>query len=145
MYVGLPSVAKLEGICLVLPKRDNVLLKNMFQSLGGCVQVETEKIMNAMMISGSLMGPLYGILRNNRDWLVQQGVPPEDASYLVGRQYWGMMQDAERSCQEPSRFDDLIAEQTPGGLNEQVRRVADCRGSPFFRTCVYCNLLACSH
>lgn len=32
-----------------------------------------------------------------------------------------MVQDAERDCDvNPRRFDDLIDEQTPGGLNEQV-------------------------
>ena len=33
-----------------------------------------------------------------------------------------MVQDAEVDCDvNPRRFDDLIEEQTPGGLNEQVR------------------------
>ena len=33
-----------------------------------------------------------------------------------------MVQDAEVECDvNPRRFDDLIEEQTPGGLNEQVR------------------------
>lgn len=31
-----------------------------------------------------------------------------------------MVQDAELDCDNPRRFDDLIDEQTPGGLNEQV-------------------------
>jgi hypothetical protein len=31
-----------------------------------------------------------------------------------------MVQDAELDCDNPQRFDDLINEQTPGGLNEQV-------------------------
>lgn len=28
-------------------------------------------IMNAMMVPSCLMGPMYGIMRNNRDWLGQ--------------------------------------------------------------------------
>jgi hypothetical protein len=52
---------------------------------------------------------------------VKHGVTPKDASYFVGRSYLSMVQDAERNCQDPKRFDDLIEEQTPGGLNEQVR------------------------
>ena len=52
---------------------------------------------------------------------VKHGVTPKDASYFVGRSYLSMVQDAERNCQNPKRFDDLIEEQTPGGLNEQVR------------------------
>lgn len=51
---------------------------------------------------------------------VKRGVSPEDASYFVGRSYLSMVQDAERDCGNPNRFDDLVEEQTPGGLNEQV-------------------------
>lgn len=73
-----------------------------------------------MMVPTGLMGPMYGILRNNRDWLIKQGVPAKDASYFLARNYQSMIQDAERKCEDPNHFDDLIAEQTPGGLNEQV-------------------------
>ena len=52
---------------------------------------------------------------------VNQGVPAQDASYFVGKSYLSMVQDAEPDCANPRRFDDLIEEQTPGGLNEQVR------------------------
>mmetsp|Transcript_8455 Transcript_8455/g.15460 ORF Transcript_8455/g.15460 Transcript_8455/m.15460 type:complete len:332 (-) Transcript_8455:739-1734(-) len=117
--ICLPPVAELEGTCLLVPK-GNKQLKSLFESLGGCVECESEKIMNALMIPGCLMGPMYGILKNNRDWLVQQGVPAEDASFFVGRQYLGIIRDAERNCLDPQHFDQLIAEQTPGGLNEQV-------------------------
>jgi len=37
-----------------------------------------------------------------------------------------MVQDAERDCPDPNRFDDLVKEQTPGGLNEQVSRNMLC-------------------
>jgi pyrroline-5-carboxylate reductase len=118
--ICLPAVANHQGVCLLTPKVDHPVLLPLFQSLGGCVQATDEAQMSAMMVPSGLMGSMYGILRNNRDWLIQQGVAESDASYLVGRYYWGMMQDAERQCDEPSRFDDLIEEQTPGGLNEQA-------------------------
>ena len=51
---------------------------------------------------------------------MKQGISPEDASYFVGRSYLSMVQDSERGCRDPRRFDELIDEQTPGGLNEQV-------------------------
>ena len=34
-----------------------------------------------------------------------------------------MVQDAERDCRDPDRFDVLVEEQTPGGLNELVGRI----------------------
>ena len=51
---------------------------------------------------------------------VKQGVSPQDASYFVGKSFLSMVQDAELDCDNPRRFDDLIDEQKPGGLNEQV-------------------------
>lgn len=119
--ICLPSVAVHQGVSLVVPKQThNPLLLEMLSSLGGYVECETQQTMNAMMVTSGMMGSLYGVLKNNQDWLVQQGVAPEDASYFVGRLYLGMMQDAERDCANPRRFHDLIEEQTPGGLNEQA-------------------------
>ena len=54
---------------------------------------------------------------------MKHGVSPEDASFFVGRSYLSMVQDAERACHDPKRFDALVEEQTPGGLNEQVSTV----------------------
>ena len=76
------------------------------------------------------MGPIYGLMRQNRDWLIRQGVPAKDASYFVGRQYLSIVQDAERLCDDERHFDDLIDEQTPGGLNEQSLR--NLQGVGFF-------------
>ena len=119
--ICLPSVAMHKGVSLIVPKRsNNPILLQMLNCLGGFVECETQETMNAMMVTSGMMGALYGVLRNNRDWLVQKGVSQKDASYYVGRMYWGMMQDAGHDCDNPRRFDDLIEEQTPGGLNEQA-------------------------
>ena len=76
--------------------------------------------MRTMMVTTGLMGPMYSILKANQDWLIDHGVPAHDASYFVGRTYLSVIQDAEFNCQDPTRFDELIKEQTPGGLNEQA-------------------------
>lgn len=124
---GLPSVARHQGTCLVAPG-GNAFLKTLFNTLGGCVECESERLMRTMMVTTGLMGPMYGILKTNRDWLIAQGVPPEDASYFVGRTYMSIIQDAEYNCRDPCRFDDLIEEQTPGGLNEQALKNLESRG-----------------
>ena len=60
----------------------------------------------------------------NRDFLIEKGVPPKDANYVVARQYFGMTKDAllrsevVDDCEDS--LDKLISEQTPGGLNEQT-------------------------
>lgn len=129
--ICLPAVARHEGVCLVAPRAadgggdgDGRLLP-LFRSLGGVVEASDERQMSAMMVPSALMGPLYGMLKQSRDWLTTNGGPgltQSDASYLVGRMFWGMMQDAERKCTEDGAFEELIAEQTPGGLNEQALR-----------------------
>jgi pyrroline-5-carboxylate reductase len=41
-------------------------------------------------------------------------------SYFVGRTYLGLAQDAEARCTEAGHYDHLVAENTPGGMNEQA-------------------------
>ena len=184
----------------------NNVVRSILGALGGYVECRDDDVMEAMMVTTCMMGPMYGVMRTNRDWLgelflsgplrgrpwcaliapppppmsrrtawgpetgefipscalqdrstsmlpqiltraplsigspfvlkstnercrirnisraVNRGVSPADASYFVGRSYLSMVQDAEVDCDvNPRRFDDLIEEQTPGGLNEQVR------------------------
>lgn len=117
--ICLPSVADHEGVCLLTPPTENSALISLFESLGGVVQANDEAQMSAMMVTSGLMGSFYGILKNNRDFLVRQGIEQSKASFLVGRMYHSMIRDAEARCQEANAFEELIAEQTPGGLNEQ--------------------------
>lgn len=127
---GLPSIAKQEGCALIIPKSNpqqkqaNPTIATIHRFLdlcGGYVECETEELMNVMITPTCLMGPFYGILRQNQEWLVNKGVPQEDATYFIGKQYASMMADAERGCHNnPQHFEDLVEEQTPGGLNEQV-------------------------
>mmetsp|Transcript_10443 Transcript_10443/g.23003 ORF Transcript_10443/g.23003 Transcript_10443/m.23003 type:complete len:160 (+) Transcript_10443:645-1124(+) len=129
--ICLPPIAKRQGCALLQPpasKSEHPYLKPMLDALGGCVECANDDIMSALMAPTCLMGPMYGIMMNNRDWLVNQGVSPEDASYFVGRTYLAIVQDGERDCRDPHRFDELVAEQTPGGLNEQSLRNLENQG-----------------
>lgn len=64
--------------------------------------------------------PTYNAITRHLSTEVKQGVSPEDASYFLGKTYLSIVQDAERGGKDPTRFDELIKEQTPGGINEQV-------------------------
>lgn len=48
---------------------NDIDIKAMLMALGGCVECPNDTIMNTMMITSCMMGPLYGVMRNNRDWL----------------------------------------------------------------------------
>lgn len=128
--ICLPSVADHEGICMSTPPTDNAVLLALYNSLGGVVHADDETQLSAMMVTSGLMGSFYGILRNNRDWLVNQGGMEKDkASFLVGRLYHSMMRDAIDRCHEAEAYEELIAEQTPGGLNEQGLRNLESLGA----------------
>jgi len=122
--ICLPSVAQLQGTPLLVPNQ-NKHIQSIVSTLGGgqsgdCIACENEAIMESLMVTSCMMGPVYGLMKQNRDFLIQRGVPPQDASHFVGKQYFAMVADAERECKtNPNRFDHLIEEQTPGGLNEQ--------------------------
>ncbi len=120
--ICLPAVAELQGTPLLVPRSTSNIHK-LLETLGGgtCIQCENEEIMEAMMVSTCMMGPVYGLMRANRDFLIKKGVPAKDANDVVARQYFGMTQDAlVRSRDGANSLDSLIDEQTPGGLNEQT-------------------------
>lgn len=121
LIAGLPAVAQLEGTpLLVPPSKSNI--HELLSVLGGgtCIQCESESAMEAMMVSTAMMGPIYGLMKRNRDFLIKEGVPPKDASKVVGRQYFAMVKDAMIRGDDENSLESLIEEQTPGGLNEQT-------------------------
>lgn len=111
--ICLPAVARGEGMCLHCGQVENEQLSSLFVGLGGTIFTNSEPQLNALMLSTTLMGPIYGIMRQNQQWLVRQGIPEADAAKLIRSQYLAMVRD-------PKDIEDLIAEQTPGGLNEQA-------------------------
>jgi pyrroline-5-carboxylate reductase len=119
--ICLPAVAQLEGTPLLVPRSKSLELKSLLSTLGSgtCIECKNEDVMESMMVTTCMMGPIYGLMKTNRDFLISRGVPSTDATTLVGRQYWGMVKDALDRCDDETSFDDLIEEQTPGGLNEQ--------------------------
>ena len=112
-------MSEADHTSLIVPK-GSPKIKAILESLGGCVECEDEDIMRKLMVTTSLMGPLYGIMRQNAEWLVKHGVNTLDANRFVSGTYLSIVQDAEARCKEEGIFNDLVNEQTPGGLNEQV-------------------------
>jgi pyrroline-5-carboxylate reductase len=169
--ICLPAVATLDGVCLITPRphqqteqiveqqedddlpRDNqqnhhhhnTTLINLLESLGGMVAAETPEQMTAMMIPSGMMGTLYGILKNNRDFVLAKAnnndsdsrsdshtprLGSREATKLVAKYYHGMLGDVIQRLEQDEMdhpheasstlLEELIAEQTPGGLNEQA-------------------------
>lgn len=122
--ICLPVVAFNEGVCLIQTSGQPVddTLQRLLESLGGIVVSETEHQMESMMVISGLMGSFYGTLRQQRDWLVKSGgLNGKAATSLVLKLHNGMLYDAlKRFDEDDALLDNLVEEQTPGGLNEQA-------------------------
>ena len=82
----------------------------------------------ATLSIGSLMGHFYKQLETVEAWLVAQGIPPQQAAEAVAA-YFTTFHSASSRNPEPGLFTELVEEQTPGGMNEQViREVGDAGG-----------------
>lgn len=131
--ICLPSAARREGTCLVAPavaENGDGRLRAMFETLGGLVECGTEAELRTLMVATAVMGPLYGTLRRTRDWMTRRGgVDPRDATTLLLSLYGAAISDAaRRDDRRPELLDELVAEQTAGGLNEQALRNLERRG-----------------
>ena len=163
--ICLPSIARHEGIALLCcgggtenendgsnsdggdgkKNRTKLLVTKLLNTMGGCVVVDTEPELEACMVTTCTMGPLYGTMKKQRDWLVENtsSLSKYDATQLVMQQFQGAINDASYKFTENKNsddtsdnngndnsnddtdedvdiFDSLIQEQTPGGLNEQA-------------------------
>lgn len=136
--ICLPSVARHQGVCLhCFSSQDastaatNIVLTQLFTAMGGVVTLDNEADLQACMMTTCTMGPLYGMMKYSRDWLLKatsHRLSKEEASFLVIQQIVGAVLDAAdrvdedgNSCAtDPDRLEKLIEEQTPGGLNEQA-------------------------
>ena len=77
--------------------------------------------MLSLQVSACLMGNFFNMLRVSRDWCVSRGTEPVVASEYLASLYQGIAAaDVKRVCSLPEGYDQLVAEQTPGGFNEQI-------------------------
>lgn len=66
------------------------------------------------------MGQFYAQQLATQQWLEAQGVEAADAAKWTGAVFHCISYDSAVAL--PHTFEHLVAEQTPGGLNEQVVR-----------------------
>lgn len=116
--VPLPAVAQRRGATLLIPSRP--FARNIFNILGSCVVAEDEAHFKRMQCITALMGDLYKRQLTAQEWLESHGVPRPDAAAWVGASFATMAADSSRPG--PDTFERLVAEQTPGGLNEMTWR-----------------------
>ena len=114
--IPLPPVAQLEGITLVTPRHPGVC--RLFDLLGGAVALDRPADLSTLMVCTCFMGAFYAQQDAMHAWLVGRGVDSQAASTYLGAIYACMASDSK--AVKGQGFGGLVAEQTPGGMNEQV-------------------------
>ena len=112
----LPAIAENAGTTIVTPPEPRTVA--VFEKLGTAVPVATEDQFKRLQAMTCVMGDLYARQKTAQDWLVSNGVDATAASAYVGGVFHTMTHDARNA--KPSTLADLVAEQTPGGMNEMV-------------------------
>ena len=116
--IPLPPVATQHGACVMTPPHPAITA--IFDSLGTVVPVATEEQMKRMMPVTGLMGQFYAQQRATQQWLEANGVEAESAAKWTGAVFHCISYDSADATAHT--FEHLVAEQTPGGINEQVVR-----------------------
>jgi pyrroline-5-carboxylate reductase len=117
--VPLPPVALHAGVSVLYPRHPEMVA--LFEVLGKVICVETEDHLRVLQAGSGMMGPFYKTVLTMQEWMKAQGIADADAAVFAGGFYQCVSADsAEQTSGEGLAH--LIAEQTPGGLNEEAIR-----------------------
>jgi pyrroline-5-carboxylate reductase len=111
----LPPAEFAESTTVMYPPNER--MEQCLSNIGRVVAVESREQAMAIGSMACIMGDFYAHLRSCHQWLVSKGVDAADASRAVGS-YFSTYHHASQHSE--IGFDHLVAEQTPGGVNQQV-------------------------
>mmetsp|Transcript_20978 Transcript_20978/g.62774 ORF Transcript_20978/g.62774 Transcript_20978/m.62774 type:complete len:284 (-) Transcript_20978:27-878(-) len=112
----LPAIAQRAGTTIVAPADAAVVA--MFDALGKAVPVPDEGQFKRLQSITCLMGDLYSRELAAQTWLTDNGVDAAAAAAYVGGVFATITTDSAKAG--PETLKELVAEQTPGGMNEMV-------------------------
>lgn len=113
----LPPVATRNGCTIVVPDDEPSALA-LFRAVGKAVPVPDEAQFKRLQAMTCLMGDLYERQRTAQTWLTKNGVGADAAAAFVGGIFRTITTDSADAA--PETLAHLVAEQTPGGMNEMV-------------------------
>ena len=114
----LPAVAHHKGIAAIFPPHEAV--SELFGHLGAVFEVDSLEQFHRLHSSSALMGPLYQLMGSAATWLEQGGFPPHVAKDYVGALFECVVVDSATGGKKHFTFQQMVDEQTNGGLNEQA-------------------------
>lgn len=114
--IPLTFVETRAGVTPIMPP--DATAAEIFQALGGCIEVTDANAFDGYAAASALMGTYFGFIEAAQDWLVANGLKPEDAGRSL-RNLFGCLGDVLR--EKPLSLSELrAAHSTKGGLNEHV-------------------------
>jgi len=122
--IPIPSVANGQGVTLIHPPCPSTA--HLFDKVGESVSVQSEAELARLTTMACLMGAQYQWLQCVLDWMEQEGVDRENASKFIGAMAHSITGAA--ADQGGEGFKALVAEQTPGGVNETAIKLLDEAG-----------------
>ena len=124
MAVPLPAIAKRQGATLGIPPKP--FAEAAFTALGTYTAVTDVDAFTRLESASCFMGDFYKHQLTIQQWLVSYEVEPAKAAAYVGAVFATMAADSKEAT--PSTFAELVASQTPGGLNEMVWKQQEAAG-----------------
>lgn len=125
----LPAVGERCGVTPLWPSTHASVVR-IFELLGGVIEAADERELLTLASVTCLMGQLYAQMAEAQGWLVAQGISSEQARRYVSSIYLGGVSNANAAAARASAaadgaagadvFSALVAEQTAGGINEQL-------------------------
>lgn len=112
----LPPAEEHQSTTVMVPRHTKV--EALLAKLGSVIPVDSHADSMKIAAISCVMGDFYAHQRALHQWLVQQGIESGTASSAISS-YFNTFNHASLSV-GPEGFDGLVAEQTPGGMNEQV-------------------------
>ncbi|CAK9018150.1 4-dihydroxylase TPA1 (Termination and polyadenylation protein 1) (uS12 prolyl 3 [Durusdinium trenchii] len=132
-----PAIAHRHGAALLLQPGKAALA--IFQTLGRCVTVEDEGNFRQLMGVSGLMGNFYKQQLTVQQWLTTHGISGDTAAAWTTASFAAWAEDSGGAAE--ATLARLLAEQTPGGLNEKVWQLLDEDGANQALT----HAMACVH
>lgn len=124
--IPLPFVEERAGSTPVYPATSAAY--DIFARLGGALGLDNENELDVLMAASATMGAFFQQQATIADWLVTQGVSPAAARAYLGQLVRGLSLSAEKRPAQD--FAELAVEfSTPGGLNEQLRKILEDAGT----------------
>lgn len=126
--IPLPASAFQQGTTLLFPRIE--LPFNIFEHLGAVFCPRSEEEMVIYQGCGCTMGTLYKMMQTCQEWGESKGVESSQLQSYLAHVFQTFTFEAVHRHEEPNLLQKMVAEQTPGGLNEGV--IADMKKEEFF-------------